>query len=726
MRLNALLAATAIVSTSASPLLAGSAHAAPVDAAADLPAPEGSAAAPQDNGGGHNQPSSEIVVSAPFERDRELVATAVTVLQGADLQLQQRSTIGETLARQPGVSSTFFGPNASRPILRGLDAERVRVLTDGIGSFDVSNTSVDHAVAINPLLADRIEILRGPAALLYGSGAIGGVVNMRDLRIPREVPDTAVHVDAVAGLASAAEERNIGASLNAPLGGGIVAHLDGSFFESGNYRTGGFVFSEPLREEAAEEGGAVAEEAQARGRVPNTAARTWDIAGGLAWVGQSGASFGLAVSHLRNRYGIPNGLDIAHHDDHDADHDDHDHDHGHEEDGHGHEDITLNMRQTRVDVRGSVPLGGAFKELKLRGGWADYRHDEIEDTGAIGTSFFNRSWEARLELVQAESGGWRGASGVQYFSRNFRAVGEEAYIPANETRQFGLFTLQELDLGGLRLEGGARYEHSNVQSAPLGRSRTFDAVSFSLGGSVDLGKGFRFALSGARSERAPGAEELFANGAHAATRAYEIGNPDFRKERQLGAEAVLRGRGDGWRIELTGFINRFDNYIFLDPTGAEQAGLPVFRYGQADARFYGFEAEGAVRLAQIGQTQVELTGLADYTRAELLGGGGAVPRIPPLRLIGGVEANASTLGGRIEVEHAAPQRRIAAFETETPGWTMVNASVSWKPFGAASGTTLMLQANNIFDVEARRHTSFLKDVAPLFGRDIRLSARFSF
>ncbi|MFN3470460.1 MAG: TonB-dependent receptor [Novosphingobium sp.] len=722
MRLNALLAATAIVTTTTvAPFLAGSAH-----AAAGVTAPEDSAAAPQDNGGGHNQPSSEIVVSAPFERDRELVATAVTVLQGADLQLQQRSTIGETLARQPGVSSTFFGPNASRPILRGLDAERVRVLTDGIGSFDVSNTSVDHAVAINPLLADRIEILRGPAALLYGSGAIGGVVNMRDLRIPREVPDAAVHVDAVAGLASAADERNIGASLNAPLGGGFVAHLDGSFFQSGNYRTGGFVFSQPLREEAAEEGGDLAEEAQARGRLPNTAARTWDIAGGLAWMGQSGASFGLAVSHLRNRYGIPNGLDFTHHDDHDADHDDHDHDHGHEADGHGHEDITLDMRQTRVDVRGSVPLGGAFKELKLRGGWADYRHDEIEDTGAIGTSFFNRSWEARLELVQAESDGWRGASGVQYFSRNFRAVGEEAYIPANATRQFGLFTLQELDLGGLRLEGGARYEHSNVQSAPLGRSRTFDAVSFSLGGSVDLGRGFRFALSAARSERAPGAEELFANGAHAATRAYEIGNPAFGKERQLGAEAVLRGRGDGWRIELTGFINRFDNYIFLDPTGAEQAGLPVFRYNQADARFLGFEAEGAVRLAQIGQTQVELTGLADYTRAQLLGGGGAVPRIPPLRLIGGVEANASTLGGRIEVEHVAAQRRIAAFETETPGWTMVNASVSWKPFGAASGTTLMLQANNIFDVEARRHTSFLKDVAPLFGRDIRLSARFSF
>ncbi|HQS95119.1 MAG TPA: TonB-dependent receptor [Novosphingobium sp.] len=715
MRMLALFAGSALGSLAAAPLAL--ANEAPTPAAGAADAGDAQSGGTND---GHSFPSTQIVVSAPYERDRQLVASAVTVLQGDDLQLQQRSTIGETLARQPGVSSTFFGPNASRPILRGLDAERVRVLTDGIGSFDVSNTSVDHAVATNALLADRIEILRGPAALLYGSGAIGGVVNMRDLRIPREVPEAGPHVDAVAGVASAAEERNIAASINAPLGGGFVAHVDGSFFESGNYRTGGFVFSKDLRDEAAEEGGEVAEEAQARGRLPNTAARTWDVAGGLGWIGQDGANFGFAVSHLENRYGIPNSLDLPH-EDHDEEAE------AGEEEGHGHEsDITLNMRQTRVDVRGAVPLGGAFKELKLRGGWADYRHDEIESTGEIGTSFFNKSWEARAELVQAERKGWQGATGVQYFSRNFSAVGEEAYIPANETRQIGLFTLQEFDLGVARLEAGARYEHANVKSDVIGRERSFDSVSVSLGGSVDLGGGFRFALSGARSERAPSAEEMFANGAHAATGAVEIGNPDFRKERQIGAEAVLRGRGDGWRVELAGFINRFDNYIFLNPTGEEQEDLPVFQYQQSDARFYGFEVEGAVTLAQMGDTRVEATGLVDYTRADILDGGGAVPRIPPLRLIGGLEASGSAVGGRVEVEHATAQRRIASFETETPGWTMVNASLSWKPFGKDSQTTLLLQANNIFDVEARRHTSFLKDVAPLFGRDFRLSARFSF
>jgi iron complex outermembrane receptor protein len=265
-----------------------------------------------------------------------------------------------------------------------------------------------------------------------------------------------------------------------------------------------------------------------------------------------------------------------------------------------------------------------------------------------------------------------------------------------------------------------------VKSAQVGRERTFNSVSFSVGGSVDLGSGFRLALSGARTERAPSAEELFANGAHAATRAVEIGNPDFSTERQLGAEAVLRGRGDGWRLELSAFVNRFDNYIFLNPNGLEQDELPVFEYAQSDASFWGVEVEAGVKVAQLGATRIEVTGLLDYTRATVLSGGGAVPRIPPLRMIGGIEATGGVVGGRVEIEHVTAQDRTASFETRTAAFSLVNASLSWKPFGAEAPTTLMVQANNIFDVEARRHSSFLKDVAPLFGRDIRLSLRVAF
>lgn len=261
----------------------------------------------------HGPTDPEIIVTAPYFRDRKLVATAITVLQGDALLRETRSTIGETLSRQPGVSATFFGPNASRPILRGLDAERVRILTDGIGSFDVSNTSVDHAVAINPLLANRIEVLRGPAALLYGSGAIGGVVNIQDRRIPRDVPDRAFHLDGIANFGSAAEERGGGASLNVPVGkSGVVLHADASFLETGDYRTGGYVFSQDLRDAAAAEGGDVAEDAEARGRVDNTAARTWDIGGGFSYIADDGGSFGVVLSHLENRELIKQLLSCVH------------------------------------------------------------------------------------------------------------------------------------------------------------------------------------------------------------------------------------------------------------------------------------------------------------------------------------------------------------------------------------------------------------------------------
>ncbi|WP_310498171.1 TonB-dependent receptor domain-containing protein [Sandarakinorhabdus sp.] len=666
----------------------------------------------------HTPTDPEIIVTSPYARDRKLVATAVTVLAADALQRETRSTIGETLSRQPGVSATFFGPNASRPILRGLDAERVRVLTDGIGSFDVSNTSVDHAVAANPLLVDRVEIVRGPAALLYGSGAIGGVVNMRDLRIAREIPDESIHVDGSANFGTAARERGGALSVNLPVSKNLVLHADGSFLETGNYRTGGFVFSEGLRAAAEAEGGEAAQDAQARGRVANTGGRTWDIGGGFTWIGDNGANFGVALSHLENRYGIPGGLELGHEED--------DHDGEHAEEAHVHEDITLDMRQTRVDVRAAVPLGGAFEELKFRGGWADYRHDEIESDGAIGTSFFNKSWEARLELVQRDRNGWKGATGVQVLSRNFDAQGEEAYIPLNQTRQFGLFTLQEFDLGAVRAEVGARFEHSNVTSQLVSFDRDFNALSLSAGLSVPLGDSFRFAISAARSERAPSAEEMLSNGAHAATGAFEIGDRNFRKERQLGLEAVLRGRGEGWRLELSSYFNRFDNFIFLNPTGLEEDGLPVFRYAQADARFFGFEIEGALKVAQMGDTRIEVTGLVDYVNASVLGGVGPAPRIPPLRMIGGIEAGGGSVGGRLEVEHVTRQSRITSFETETPAWTMVNFSLNWKPLGEGNNTTVMLQANNIFDVEARRHASFLKNVAPLMGRDFRLGVRFGF
>jgi iron complex outermembrane recepter protein len=678
--------------------------------------------APQDI---HSPIGPDIIVTAPFQRDRFSLPTAVGVLEGEALTRNVRGTIGETLARQPGVTATFFGPNASRPILRGFDGERVRILTDGIGSFDVSNTSVDHAVAINPLTADRVEVVRGPAALLFGSGAIGGVVNVTDRRIAREIPEEFAHIEALGTLGSVADERSISGAVDVPLGTtGLVAHADASYFKTGNYRAGGYIFSGALREEAAEEGGEVAEEAEARGRVGNTDAKTWEVAGGLSWIGEKG-SFGVSVARLESNYGIPGTLELGH---------DHGEDHGEglsgalaeDDEGHSHEDIRLDLRQTRIDARAEVPMFGAFEKLAFRFGWADYRHDEIEDTGEIGTSFFNDALEGRIELVQRERNGWKGASGVQILSRRFEAVGEEAYIPLNLTDQVGLFTVQSFDLSGFTVEVGGRYENTNVRSAPLGVRRKFDAFSGSAGVSIPLGEGLRFAASAAYTERAPSGEELFANGAHAATRTFEIGDVDLAKERSFGVEALLRGRGEGWRFELSGFFNRFNNYIFLNPTGLEEDELPVFVYEQAGARYWGFEAEGAVTVFETGSTAIDVTALVDYVQADILDGGGNAPRIPPLRLIGGLEANGGPVGGRLEIEHVTRQDRVATFETETPAYTLVNASAVWRPFGAENPTAIIASVNNIFDVDARRHVSFLKEFAPLPGRDFRLTARFSF
>ncbi|MEP9401263.1 TonB-dependent receptor [Sphingomonas silueang] len=678
----------------------------------------------------HEDTPAEVVVTAPYARNQADVLSGTSVLSGQELTRELRPTIGETLARQPGVSATSFGPNASRPVLRGLQGERVRVLTDGIGSFDVSNTSVDHAVAINPLTADRIEVLRGPAALLFGSSAIGGVVNVIDSRIPRRVPTEPVHADAIASYGSAANERSGSAAIDVPVAGKVVFHLDGTYAKTGDLETGGHILSRPFRAQAAaSDDREVRELADLRGKLPNSASEMWEVAGGAAIVTDTG-NLGFSVSHLDNRYGVPERFDVADHDDHDHGDDDHDHDHG-EEEGHGHEQVTLHVRQTRADLRGEVNTGGGFVEkLRLRAGIADYRHDEIEDTGEIGTSFYNRGLEARVEAVQAARGGWRGALGGQMFIRDLNIVGEEKFIPKSETQQFGLFTLQSLDLGAFRAEAGGRYEYGIARAsadADLGNGnirRRFDSFSGSLGGSVGLGGSARFGVNASHTERSPSAEELFANGPHAGTQAFEVGNPGFVKEISDGLEATLKGSGDGYRFGLSAYHNWFRNFIYENPTGAEEDGLPVFQYQQADARLWGFEAEASARLARIGETAINLDGLADYTRATIVDRGPA-PRIPPLRLLGGIEAQGRLVQLRGEVEHVTAQDRVAALETTTPAYTMVNASVAFRPFGTASRTSLTLSANNLFDVEARRHASFLKDFAPLAGRDIRLTARLA-
>lgn len=659
----------------------------------------------------HRPQSAEIIVTGAYQRPQLDVLSGTSVLAGPELTRELRTTIGDTLAGQPGVSTTSFGPNASRPVLRGLQGQRVRVLTDGIGSFDVSNTSVDHAVAINPLTADRIEVLRGPSALLFGSSAIGGVVNVIDARIPREIPDEPIHIDALATYGSASDERSASASIDVPVGGKFVFHLDGSYSKTDDLETGGYVLSRRQRQIAAASGDAdIAALADLKGTLPNSAAETWEVAGGVALITEGG-NLGFSFGHLDNLYGVPvrYSLDPAV----EA------------------EEVRIGVRQDRADLRGEVEMGeGFFDKLRVRVGAADYTHEEIEESGEIGTTFLNQSLESRLELVQNDRNGWQGASGIQYFERDFNVIGEEKFVPKNDSYQFGLFTLQSLDLGKVRLEAGVRYEHSKLKAradADLGNPdirRSFNAYSGSIGASYDLTDTVRIGLNLTHSERAPSAEELFPNGPHAGTQAFEIGDPDLGKEKSNGIEATLKGAGDGYDFGISAYYTDFADFIYEQETGAVLDDLPVYQFMQRDAEFYGLEAEASLRFARVGDVAMLVDGLADYTHATLKNAG-PVPRIPPLRLLTGLEARTDRLQGRIEVEYVDDQDRVAAFETPSENYTMVNASAAFHPFGRDSITSVLLSANNIFDVEARRHASFLKDFAPLAGRDIRLTVRFS-
>lgn len=673
---------------------------------------------------GDHLSSPDIVVTGIIARSQADILAGTSVVAGDELVRDARPTIGETLTRQAGVSATSFGPNASRPVLRGFQGERVRILADGIGSFDISNTSADHPVIINPLTADRIEVLRGPSALLFGSSAIGGVVNVIDSRIPRSIPSEGVHMDGTLTYGSAADERSANARFDAAIAETLVVHLDGTYSKTGNLRTGGYILTDDLRKDATESDDAeVRELADLKGGLPNSAARTWEIAAGAAYIGESG-SLGFSVSRYDSLYGIPVRYAIEHED------------HGAEEEGHedhAAHDVRLDVVQTRADMRGELNFGDGFLETaRLRAGFADYHHDELEDDGAIGTSFDHKGWEGRLDLIQRDRNGWKGAIGAQALVRKLSIVGEEKYLPRFKADSFGVFTVQSLDLGALRAEAGARVERASAVAeadADLGTAaatRRFTALSGSLGAAYEVSSGWRLGLNSSYTERAPSAEELFPKGPHAGTQAYEIGDPDLDKEASKGLELTLRGKGDGFTISGSIYQSWFSNYIYEMPDGSVEDGLPVYAYKQNKARHAGAEIEASVRLGRWGSYSFNLDGVGDVSRATIRAPGGnqPAPRIPALRLLGGLEAQSDTVNARLEVERVNGQTRVAAFETETPGYTLVNASVSLRPWGKDKDVSLLLSANNIFDVVARRHASFLKDYAPLSGRDLRATLRF--
>ncbi|NUT00262.1 MAG: TonB-dependent receptor [Sphingomonas sp.] len=658
----------------------------------------------------HHDHGDDIVVTGVRKRAADVLG-GISVLDSADLTREVRPSIGETLARQPGVSATSFGPTASAPVLRGLSGDRVRVLTDGIGSLDLSSSGPDHAIAINPVTAERIEVLRGPSALVFGSSAIGGVVNVIDMRIPRRMPKNAVGVEALASYGSAANDRLVNGSVDLPLAGKFVFHVDGNWQKSDDLRTGGHILSKDLRRQAlASPDPEIQALADLKGDLPNSAAESKEGAIGIAYV-DGGLNIGASVTRHLATYQVPirYSLDPAIEP----------------------EAPTIDQKQTRYDFRAEIPISGFFSHVRARGGYANYHHDELEESGEIGSSFFSKGGEGRAELIQSERNGWGGTSGLQYLDRNARIVGEEKFLPDSRQRQAGLFTLQTYVSGKVRVEGGARIEFSKLgadaddQLETPARSRSFTTWSGSLGGQYEFVPGWRAGLTLSRSSRAPSIDELFSNGPHGASQSFEIGNPDLDPESSLSIEAALHREAGPLTFSANAYYSRFSNFIFQAPTGALQDDLPVFEYLQGRANYYGFEAQAAAKFGEVFGIKWKGELQADAVHATVKNFGPA-PLIPPLRILGAVEGNRGTVDGRLEVEHAFDHDRTAPIETDTPGYTLVNASVDWHPFSANPALSLSLAANNLFDVEARRSTSLLKDFAPIAGRDIRLTARLSF
>ncbi len=659
----------------------------------------------------HRQTEEERVVVTGIRRKESDVLSGVSVLEKADLTREVRTSIGETLARQPGVSATSFGPTASAPVLRGLSGDRVRVLTDGIGTLDLSGSGPDHAVSINPITAERIEVLRGPVSLLFGSQAIGGVVNVIDTRIPRQLPENVAGLDVLLGYGAAANERLANGAVDIPITGHFVIHADGNWSKTDDLRTGGHILSEQARDIALASGDPEIEAlADLKGDLPNSKSESKEGALGAAYVDDNGLNIGVSVTRHEQNYQVPIRYAIE---------------------GGEAEAPTIDLEQDRYDARAEIPLGGFFSQLRARGGYSDYHHDEIEDTGEIGSSFFSKGGEGRAELVQTEKSGWGGTSGVQYLERNVKIRGEEKFLPDSDQKQIGLFTVQTYVTGPWRFEGGARIEFSKLtaeedeQIETPSHSNDYTTISGSLGGQYEFTPDWRAGLSLSHSERAPSIDELFANGPHPASQSFNVGNPELDPEKSNSIEASLHGDAGLLHLTANAYYSHFSNFIFQTPTGDIEDDLPVFQFLGAKADFYGFEAQA---LANFGQAMGinwggELQG--DYVHAKVKNFGPA-PFMPPFRIMAGLTGEHGPFDGRLEVEHAFDHDRTAPFETDTDGYTMVNAALDWHPLEQNPALSFALQANNIFDVEARRSTSQLKDFAPLAGRDIRLTARLGF
>jgi iron complex outermembrane receptor protein len=649
-----------------------------------------------------------IVTGTPFGVTDRASLLAVEVLDEEDLAVAPAATLGDLVNGLPGVRSTNFAPGASRPVIRGLSGPRVQVLTNGLGMIDASSVSPDHQVAVDPAEARRIEIVRGPSTLVFGGSAIGGVVNILDDRIPSERPEGGLEGHVSAQASTVDDGRSFGARLKADAGP-VVFTLDGFTRSASDFRVPVFPESRRLLEEEGEEAGD-------ERRVENSFVDLDQYGAGVSWIGSRGF-LGVSVKRVETTYGVP-GHAHGHHDDHDDHDDDDDDDHDEEE-----EIVTVGLKQTRYDLRGELRLDtGPFSAARLSAGWADYAHTEFEN-GEVGTQFFSEGYEGRLELIQRERDGWQGVIGLQVLDRTFDAIGDEAYVPRTEIAEKGVYTVQRFDRGAVGFEGGLRLDNRSLES--LAGDRDFTNVSASAGVFFRPSAPLFLGLSVARNARAPSEVELFAEGAHVATRTFEVGDIDLDSEIATSIEGTLHYASGPFEFDLHAYYANYDGFIDLRPTGLEddESDLPIFNYVQTDATFRGFEAEASYRIWEQGDRSLSLTGAADWVRASTASG--PVARIPPWSVKAGLDWRSRLFDVGLEVRRVGEQDRTAAFELPTASYTLVNLRGAVRPF-ADRNVTVFAEAANLTNQEAREHASFQKDLFPLPGRNLRVGVNYRF
>lgn len=638
-----------------------------------------------------------IVTGRPFGVAERASLLATDVLDEEDLAVAPAATLGDLVADVPGVRSSAFAPGASRPVIRGLSGPRVQVLINGLGQIDASSVSPDHQVASDPAEAKRVEVVRGPSTLVFGGSAIGGVVNIIDDRIASERPENGVEGHIGAQASSVDDGRSLGGRLKMDVGP-FVLSVDGFKRESDDYDVP--VYPESARL-LAEEGETAGDERT----VENTFADIAQYGAGLSWIGSRGF-LGLSVKRLDTTYGVP---------------------------GHEHEEavppppvaeeegVSIGLEQTRWDLRGELAFdGGPFERLKVSAGWADYEHTEFEGD-EVGTQFFSDGYEARAELIQRQHDGHQGVIGLQLLDRTFDAVGDEAYVPRTTIREQGLYSVQRYDLDHVGFEGGLRIDHRTLESAA--GDRDFTNISGSAAAFIRPSAETFLGLSLSRTSRAPSEVELFAEGPHAATGAFEIGDPDLDNESVWTLEGTAHYASGPFSADLHVYAANYTGFIDLRPTGAEEDGLPVFEYVQTDADFHGFEAEASYDLWSDGERTLTLKGVADRVRADTDLGPAA--RIPPWSATLGLDWTSPRFDAGIEVRKVGEQDRTADFELPTDGYVTVGLTAAWRPF-ADRNVTLFAAASNLTDEEVREHVSFQKDIAPLPGRNIRAGVTYRF